>query len=152
MTLHRLHDIKILKVFLKFYLEQPTIDDMQQYSASLFNYTSNKQNTSNLSNNNNNNSDDEFDTPPVRTRNVYDEVVGKKKEKPIPNTPQKASTSLVPYIPEPDNSSNNSNMSASTQYSPFNSSNFMQMYKQNPVGMFLGANLNNCTININMPK
>ena len=30
--------------------------------------------------------------------------------------------------------------------------NIIQSYKQNPIGMFVGANLNNCTININMPK
>ena len=32
------------------------------------------------------------------------------------------------------------------------SSQVMQMYKHNPIGMFVGANLTNCTININMPK
>ena len=35
---------------------------------------------------------------------------------------------------------------------PVNTQNVMQMYKQNPVGMFMGAQLSNCTININMPK
>ena len=30
--------------------------------------------------------------------------------------------------------------------------NVMQRYKQNPIGMFMGAHLSNCTNNINMPK
>ena len=30
--------------------------------------------------------------------------------------------------------------------------NISQMYKQNPTGMFVGANLINCTINVNMQK
>ena len=33
-----------------------------------------------------------------------------------------------------------------------NISNFMQTFKQNPVGMIMGAKLANCTININFPK
>ena len=30
--------------------------------------------------------------------------------------------------------------------------NIMKMYCQNPLSMFVRANLNNCTININLPK
>ena len=45
-------------------------------------------------------------------------------------------------IPDPTQGKENSNM---TQ-------NVSQMLKQNPIGMFVGANLSNCTININMPK
>ena len=33
-----------------------------------------------------------------------------------------------------------------------NTQNNMQMYRENPVGMFMGANLNNRTININLPS
>ena len=33
-----------------------------------------------------------------------------------------------------------------------NSMTVSQMYKQNPIVMFVGATLGNCTININMPK
>ena len=35
---------------------------------------------------------------------------------------------------------------------PTNTQNVMQMYKQNPIGMFMAVQLSNCTININMPK
>ena len=31
-------------------------------------------------------------------------------------------------------------------------SEYYAMYTQNPIGMFIGAQLSNCTININMPK
>lgn len=38
------------------------------------------------------------------------------------------------------------------QLTTTNTNNIMAIYRQNPVGMFMGANLHNCTININMPK
>ena len=33
-----------------------------------------------------------------------------------------------------------------------NTNNIMKIVKQNPVGLFMGATISNCTININMPK
>lgn len=41
---------------------------------------------------------------------------------------------------------------ASTVSIPSTQNNYMQLMKQNPVGMFVGANLSSCTININIPK
>ena len=140
---------------LKFYLQQPTIADMENYSESLFRYaekTTEKGKKDNNSNNNNNsNSDDEFEEPPVKTRNVYDDVVANKQTKHNPNTPNTC-TALTNYIPDNDETSNASTTSTETNVTPVTMGNFMQMYRQNPVGMFVGANLTNCTININMPK
>ena len=143
---------------LKFYLQQPTIEDMENYSESLFKYGENtkakeKQDKNSTNSNNNTNSDDEFEDPPVKTRNIYQEVIAEKERKEAPNTPR-TSTALATYSPDPDHdeTSNASTTSADTNLAPFPMGNFMQMYRQNPVGMFVGANLNNCTININMPK
>ena len=69
---------------LKFYLEQSTIEDMENYSDSLFKYAG--ANDENKNNNNTNNSDDEFETPPVKTHNVYADVTVQNEEK-----------SVVPY-------------------------------------------------------
>ena len=116
---------------LKHYLEQPTLEDMQNYSASLFDYSckQNKENT--------NNSDDEaFETPPKPTRNVYETEQTKKKNKNMQECDP--TNQMVPYTQSSEIVSSQSNI--------------MQSYRQNPIGMFFGANLNNCTININMPK
>ena len=66
---------------LKYYLEKPTIENMKNYSNSLFKYASNDKGKENQNmNNNSNNSDDEdFEEPPVKTRNVYNEVQLAKK-------------------------------------------------------------------------
>ena len=115
---------------LKYYLEKPTLEDMHKYSNSLFDYSSKKDNVPT------NDSDaDDFQTPPKPTRNLYI-TDGKQKEK-----ERTDNNAVVPYT-------ENSEVS-STQNT---TSNIMHNYKQNPIGMFVGANLTNCTININMPK
>ena len=131
---------------LKFYLQQPTIDDMESYSNSLFKYAD-KEN-SNSNNNNNEPSDDEFEAPPVKTRNIYDEVKHGKKKESEPTTPQQNNKAIVPFSPQYEENSN----ASSDVFPPVTTSNVMQMYRQNPVGMFVGANLTNCTININLRK
>ena len=116
---------------LKLYLEQPTIEDMQKYSNSLFDYAEQKED-----NKENDQSDDnDFEDPPRPTRNVYKDI--QTHRSPTKNTNQNA---LVPVQNELEESTNST------------TSNVMQMYGQNPIGMFVGANLNNCTINITMPK
>ena len=133
---------------LKYYLEEPTLDDMQNYSNSLFNYAVKEEEVQTPRKIN---SDDEaFETPPVPTRNLYNEVT--KKEQQTPDTTPQKNQPVIPYFPNFDENSNNSNNSQNTGTVANATQNFMQMYRQNPVGMFVGANLNNCTININIPK
>ena len=123
---------------LKHYLAKPTIDDMENYSNSFFQYTSND---------NNKNSDNDFEMAPIPTKNVYKTVEKSKKNK-------TSDKQLVPFTATIDgNSNNNNNSQVSLQPAPpTTTSNIMALYHQNPVGMFVGANLNNCTININMPN
>ena len=116
---------------LKSYLEKPTLEDMQKFSNSLFDYSSTDKSKA-VEPITNKSDDEEFETPPKPTRNMYQSHA--KKEKKSDPTNQ-----LVPYT--------QSNDIAQSQ-----TSNVMQNYKQNPIGMFVGANLTNCTININMPK
>ena len=111
---------------LKYYLEQPTLEDMQNYSKSLFDYSCQKEQNPNDSDNEN------FESPPQPTRNLY-KVEPKKKN---------GDNKIVPYTKSTD----------MAQTSSQSTSNFMQNYRENPIGMFVGANLTNCTININMPK
>ena len=54
---------------LKYYLAQPTITDMENYSNSLFDYTGGK-----TPQNGNSQSDEDFETPPVPTKNMYQMV------------------------------------------------------------------------------
>ena len=58
--------------------------------------------------------------------------------------------SVVPYEASVDNSNSNNNNQLTSNTN--NTCNIMAMYRQNPVGLFMGANIQNCTININMPK
>ena len=125
---------------LKYYLAQPTIDDMQKYSNSLFGY---------MANDDKENSDNVFENPPVPTKNVYKMVENDQNKK--------ATTSdVVPYQANAYENTNSNNSNAQQNLGlaipPTTTSNIMQLYRQNPVGMFVGATLNNCTININMPK
>ena len=147
---------------LKYYLEEPTLDDMQNYSKSLFDYAEKPTIEKNESQNDLNQSDSEaFEAPPVPTRNIYDEVQKEKENKKV-TTPNKVAPQVVenkeiiPIFPTFDENSNNSNNSDTPVHAPLpvttSTHNFMQMYRQNPIGMFVGANLNNCTININIPK
>ena len=130
---------------LKFYLQQPTIEDMENYSNSLFQYasTTNKQVQGKEDNQPNAaESDDlDFEEPPHPTRNVYETV------KAPGNTTNNSNKqlSLVSNLDKDTNSDLLTQTATST-------SNVMKMYKQNPISMFVGANLSNCTININMPK
>ena len=51
-------------------------------------------------------------------------------------------------------SKNDENLSSEIQVPTTSQStqNIMQMYHQNPVGLFMDANITNCTINVNVPK
>ena len=126
---------------IKFYLQTPTIEDMENYSNSLFDYAndSSKQVQQDAeAKKTTEESDQEFEEPPQPTRNMY-EMVTKKKDP----TKSTNNTEMVPITND-----NNDEVAVPTS----TTSNVMQMYRQNPIGMFVGANLNNCTININMPK
>ena len=152
---YSLHDIAAVTKHkniesLKFYLEQPTLDDMQNYSESLFQYTDKNKSAKVLENKENNESDDDFEPNPPRQ---------KKKFKSSATTTTQLNTEnsqLVPLSPKFDNNHTGENQLNPLQHMQNNTqnttSNIMCMYRQNPVGMFVGANLNNCTINTNMPK
>ena len=92
---YSLHDIAQVTSYknlesLKYYLEKPMIDDVEAYSDSLFRYASKEENNNNKSNSN----DKNFEAPSVKTRNVYDEVKGKKAQE----TSQNEEYCLVPYF------------------------------------------------------
>ena len=116
---------------------------MEGYSNSLFRYAS-KEDKENKSNNNSQISEDEdFESPPIKTRNVYSEVEVQKKIN---------KKELVKYVPQEEDANSTSSREMKGFNPPITMSNIMQTYRENPVGMFVGATLTNCTININMPK
>ena len=122
---------------LKYYLEKPTLDDMEQYSISLFKYAGGdkkkkKKTPSAAQGKANDNDDEDFEEPPRPTCFMY--LISERHEK------ENKDLQLQPKLPH--------NQVAA----PFTNSTNMQILCQNPIGMFMGANLNNCTININMPK
>ena len=128
---------------LKYYLAQLTIDDMENYSNSLFNYTnkndpkqkSDSQNTDKVLD-----SDDDFEpNPPRQCKKLKTTATSM-------TTYDNNTQAVVPF-----NSTPPDNQDILTQTNN-NTKNIMAMYKQNPVGMLMGATLNNCTININLPK
>ena len=80
---------------LKFYLQQPTIEDMESYSDSLFQYASGTENTQQEEKDK---EDSNFQDLPRPTRNIYDLV---KKAK-SPNSNHK----IVPISPNCDDDSN----------------------------------------------
>ena len=125
---------------LKNYLATPTIDDMQNYSNSLFGYISSEKND---------NSDDKFQDAPIPTKNMY-KIVEKEKQK--DKGKAKSENQIVPFSSPSNEASTMSSEVGTLAQPPMTTNNIMQLYRQNPVGMFVGENLNNCTININMPK
>ena len=127
---------------LKYYLEEPTSEDMTSFSNSLFDYASKKPSIDKEESKTDNNSDDDFKDPPCLTHNLYEDI--KTKNKTDTNN-----TEIVTLQPDFTDDSN-SNLDMDVPMTSTN--NIMQMYRQNPIGMLVGANLNNCTININMPK
>lgn len=135
------------------YLQRPTLKDKKKYGKSLAKYVT-KQSSGN------DNSDSDFEPPPQKKRKQTKtlDISKIKKSKPfatVSQNPKKESQ-------EEDTEQNDLLLVAvndSTEQSSVvlpNSqnltNNYMQMLKQNPIGMFMGANLSNCTININMPK
>ena len=118
---------------LKYCLEKLTLEDKQKHSNDLFKYT-----TSDI----NDNSDMTCLTPPPPCK--------RKTSKATATVSKNAETQLVAVSPNDNHQVQNSdlplqNMSQSTQ-------NILQIYRQNPIWMFVGANISNCTININFPK
>ena len=109
---------------LKFYLEQLTLDDMENYSDSLFKYTGPT-----------NDSDDDFEPNPPRQKKKYTTTSTSTS---IPQKDQQNDTTLAVLKSTQENINHSSNM---TMTMPNNTSNFMAMYRQNPVGMFMGANI-----------
>ena len=121
---------------LKHYLEQPTLDDMKNYSDSLFKYADNSD------------TEDFQPAQPIRTKpknaTKTNEINNSETALVPRKSPQKEQAiSLTPHLDIDEND---------TPDTLTQNTNFMQMFKQNPVGMFMGAKLANCTININMPK
>ena len=58
----------------------------------------------------------------------------------------------IAILPNDSNSNDSLQIQPTDNDTPSNVKSIMQMYKQNPIGMFMGVQLSNCTININMPK
>lgn len=136
------------------YLQQPTLKEKKKYSKSLAKFATTPCSSSD------DDSDSDFETPPPKAPKNPKKQQNKKKQ-PI------ATVSKNKNKENQDEEENNlplvavSEVAANEQQNilvPSNSqnqnltNNYMQMLKQNPVGMFMGANLSNCTININIPK
>ena len=129
----------------KIYLQKPTLEDKQDFSDSLFKYayqgkikTKHKpkpQYDSNMSD------FEQQNTPTSRNKILKKRQESSKKTPTGTESPQSPCNQLVPMSPKFD-----------SDISQNSSQNVMQTYKQNPIGMFVGATLTNCTININMPK
>ena len=132
---------------LKYYLDKPTLEDKTNFSDSLFDSVKD-----------NSNSDmSDFEPPPLPKMK---KLVGKNKNKPAtiskpPNTDKENSSnnanSMALAVPS-NNAVDNIDLQVNPNASSASTQKVMQMYKQNPIGMFMGATLSNCTININMPK
>ena len=121
---------------LKYYLEKPTLEDKTNFSNSLFN--ENGQNNENIQND----SDSDFEEPPrpPKLPKKIQSVVKRQPTSTVSKAPIETGLDIEVQKNENDGRPTNSQ------------NNILQRYKQNPIGMFVGANLSNCTININMPK
>ena len=128
---------------LKYYLEKPTMQDKENYSSDLFKYAG----TDNTNNTTNDSDMSDFETPPPTppAKRQKKTTPTTNKKKPISTVSCPNNQQLMPHQPQMD-IGNTNNSPPSTQ------NNIMQMYKQNPIGMFVGANISNCTIKINLPK
>ena len=132
---------------LKRYIEKPMIKDHENFSTDLFKYTG-VSSDSDM---------DDFETPPPpppKKQKPHKNSSAQSKPKSKKSKSQPAATKnqsqLVPvHAKVSDDDLTNSEISSVRNE---NTSNVMQMYKQNPTGMFMGAQLSNCTININMPE
>ena len=122
-------------------MEKPTLEDKSNFSNSLYDQTGEYS------------SDSDFETPPKPVRPI--EIRKKSKSKPL-STVTKATTNNTNNQKENMqwalNDDNNTDIEVKSADGLSNSKNILQMYKQNSIGLFVGANLTNCTININIPK
>ena len=118
---------------LRYYLDKPTLQDKENFADDLFKYTA-KDSESDMS-------DFEMPPPPKRKKDKT-----KTKRKPTATISRPNDSQLVAIQPNPNPDSNIQVPSSQ------NTQNIMQMYRQNPVGLFMGANITNCTINVNLPK
>ena len=123
------------------------MQDKENFPNDLFKVTGNQESDTD--------SDDDFNPPPppkFKKKKNPNSTISKPLDQqapqnqivPIGNQNQNQLVQVQPnaQIDLPENQNAN----------PTNNNQIMQMYKQNPNGMFVGANLSNCTININMPK
>lgn len=151
---------------IKSYLSRPTLKQKHKYAKSLAKYTEQPSSSDSDSDNTNNHASDasDFDPPPPPKKKI--KVLTKKKNKPTAtiskppnddnnkennnNDQQETDNQLVTIQEDVPNNPPNA-LAANTQNTN-TTNNYLAMLKQNPVGMFMGANINNCTININLPK
>lgn len=144
---------------IKSYLAKPTLKQKCKYAKSLVKYIEESSTESDSDSDNASDASD-FDPPPPPPKK-------KKNAKKTKNKP----TATISKPPDDNNNENDTNTdknmalvsidnptdgNVSLPLIPQNqqttTTNNLAMLKQNPVGMFMGANLNNCTININIPK
>ena len=133
---------------LKFNLEKPTLEDKSNFSKSLYDQTGEGEN-----------SDSDFKEPPRPCRSIVIPIK-KKKNKPTSTVSKRPEDKTDAHEPIETNDKENLQLDVVSDNTNSNiqvgtgdgSKNILQIFKQNPIGMFLGANLTNCTININMPK
>lgn len=142
------------------YLDDPTLEEKESIADDLFDFTHKDEPTSiaqnptpqaqpptkksRLSLNKKSKPAETLAKPPEEIENKNPEPKEHPTTPPHTNNPLQLAVKspLVPLSPNLNVEVPSNNVNA----------NFMQMYKQNPIGMFMGANLSGCTININMPK
>lgn len=138
------HHIKQKNVnSLESYMKRPTLKDKKKYAKSLSKYVEEPPSNSDESSE----ASDAEDFDPQPPKKSKKKKVTSTVSKPPETSNTDGDRQIVP-LAEITNNDNNAQvaMPSSSQ------NNYLSMFKQNPVGMFVGANLNNCTININMPK
>ena len=109
-----LHDIKFVTKHkniesLKYYLEQPTIDDMQKYSDSLFHYTDKNKNSKPKKKeiDNKHDSDFDFEPAPPRKRKTYMMTGTSTTTSETLTNPKNTNNELIPYMANEEDSSDN---------------------------------------------
>lgn len=129
------------------YLQKPTLKQKKSYAKSLAKYATNPPSSSDSD------SDDcnDFNPPPPKEKKTKKKATATVSAPPNDNTTDDntkendTTLNVVPYAAQNERTDNPMPLSNSQA-----TNNYMQMLKANPVGMFVGANLNNCTININL--
>ena len=132
---------------LKRYLAKPSMEDKENLSNDPFKATGDSDSDSDDANS--------FNPPPPPKKKKQKKNVASTISKP-PDQQTHDMNEIVQIEKQNDNQNQLVPLKPNDQVdlpeNQITNNQIMQMYKQNPFGMFVGVTLSNCTININMPK